>query len=207
MITLYGSPLSSASRCIWLLEEIGVPYELKAVDMPNKEHKSPAFLKINPNGKVPAMVDGNVTLFESCAINLYLADAYKKDLLGKSVAERALVNQWSIWVLTELQTPIIDIYIQKFFVPAEHINQKLIDASLAKLPNLFSILDKGLSGKKYLSGNDFTIADVNVGSIATIAPKIGIDLKEYPNLLKWVMTIAERPAHQKYVSLATNTAK
>lgn len=65
MIKLYGSPKSSAGRCVWTLEEIGVPYELIGVNMQAKEHKSPEFLAINPNGKIPAMVDGDLTLFES----------------------------------------------------------------------------------------------------------------------------------------------
>ena len=81
MITLYGSARSSAGRCLWCLEETGVAYENKNVDMRTKEHQSEAFLKINPNGKVPAMVDGETKLFESMAINFYLADKYKPELL------------------------------------------------------------------------------------------------------------------------------
>jgi glutathione S-transferase len=111
MITLYGSPRSSAGRCVWALEEAGVPYTLKEVDMRNKEHKSPEFLKINPMGKVPAMVDGDITLFESMAINYYIADNYKKELLGTNALEKGLAMQWSFWATSELQTPIIECFI------------------------------------------------------------------------------------------------
>ena len=73
MISIYGSPRSSAGRCVWAAEEAGVAYEVKAVDMRNQEHKSAEFLKLNPNGKVPAMKDGDISLFESMAINFYIA--------------------------------------------------------------------------------------------------------------------------------------
>ncbi len=170
--------------------------------MANKEHKKEAYLKINPNGKVPALVDGDITLFESCAINNYLAETYKKELLGKTAKERALATQWSYWILTELQDPIIDIYIQKFFVPDEHRNQKVIDENVAKLPGLFTILNNHLATNKYLAGNEFTVADVNVGSIVSLASNIGIDVKVYSNVLNWIMTITERPGFRKYAALA-----
>jgi glutathione S-transferase len=140
MITLYGSPKSSAGRCYWTLEEAGVPYTLKEVDMKNKEHKSPEFLKINPMGKVPAMVDGDVTLFESMAINFYIADTYKKELLGSTPGERGLAHQWSFWATSELQGPIIDIFIQKVFVPEDKRDHTIIENSLNKLPALLHIL-------------------------------------------------------------------
>ncbi len=90
MITLYGPARSSAGRCFWLLEELGLSYENKPVDMMKKEHKSDWFLKVNPNGKVPALVDGNTTLFESMAINYYLAEKYKPEFLGKTVEEKGI---------------------------------------------------------------------------------------------------------------------
>jgi glutathione S-transferase len=132
MITLYGSPRSSAGRCLWTLEETGVPYNIKDVDMRNKEHKSADFMRINPNGKVPAMVDGDVILFESMAINFYLADAYKKELLGATPAERGLVHQWSFWASSELQDPIIQVFIQKVFVPEDKRDNKVIEDNLKK---------------------------------------------------------------------------
>ena len=90
MIMLYGSVRSSAARCYWCLEEIGVAYKGVPVDMKANEHKSENFLKINPNGKVPALVDDQIQLFESMAINFYLAEKYKPSLLGSSIAEKAL---------------------------------------------------------------------------------------------------------------------
>lgn len=201
MITLYGSARSSAGRCVWALEEIGVPYTLKEVDMRNKEHKSAEFLKINPNGKVPAMVDGDLTLFESMAINYYLAEAYKKELLGKTPAEKGLVQQWSYWSIAEMQSPMIQVFIQKVFVPAERRDDKVIEENMNQIPALMSVLNNALEGKKYLVGNEFTLADLNTSSVIGIAHAIGFDMKPYSNVNAWLGAIADRPSFQKYMGM------
>lgn len=201
MITLYGLPRTSAGRCIWALEEVGTPYTLKEVDLRNKEHKSPEYLKINPNGKVPAMVDGDVTLFESMAINFYLADTYKKELLGTTPLEKGQVYQWSFWSVAELQDPIIQVLIQKVFVPADKRDNNVIEENFKKLPALLSVLDSSLAGKKFLTGNQFTLADLNTASVVSICHAIGEDLSSYPNIKTWLGAISDRPAFQKYMAL------
>lgn len=201
MITLYGSPRSSAGRCLWTLEETGVPYEMKEVDMRNKEHKSPEFLKINPNGKVPALADGELVLFESMAINFYLAEAYKKELLGSTAAEKGLVHQWSFWASSELQGPIIEVFIQKVFVPEDKRDNDVIESNMKKLPDLFNVLDSALAGKKYLVGNQFSLADLNTASVASISMAIGLDMSPYKNIMSWMGAISDRPAFQKYMAL------
>ncbi len=201
MITLYGSARSSAGRCLWTLEETGAPYTLKDVDMRNKEHKSPEFLKINPNGKVPVIVDGDVTLFESMAINFYLADAYKKELLGSTTAERGLVHQWSFWASAELQDPIIQVFIQKVFMPDDKRDNNVIEENLNKLPALLTVLNDSLNGKIYLAGNQFTLADLNTATVVSICPMIGEDLSKYPNIKGWMSAMSDRPAFQRYMNL------
>lgn len=198
MITLYGSPRSSAGRCFWTLEEIGVPYEVKELDMKNKEHKSDAFLKINPNGKIPALVDADVTLFESMAINYYLADKYKKELLGSTIAERALAMQWSFWAISELQGPVIEVFIQKVFMPEDKRDQNVIEKNMKQIPNLLNVLNSSLADRKYLTGDQFTIGDINTASVVHICPIIGVDLKGYSNIDKWLGAMSDRPAYQKY---------
>lgn len=201
MITLYGSPRTSAGRCVWALEEAGITYASQAVDMRAKEHKSADYLKINPNGKVPALKDGDVTLFESMAINFYIAETYKKELLGETAAEKGLVHQWSFWATSELQTVLIEIFIQKVFIPEDKRDLTLIENKMAQLPNLFNILNTALESKKYLVGNKFTLADLNTASVATIAGHVGFDLKPYANVNAWLAAIADRPAYQKYMGL------
>jgi glutathione S-transferase len=201
MINLYGSPRSSAGRCVWALEEAGAPYAIKDLDMKNKEHKSPEFLKINPMGKVPAMVDGDITLFESMAINYYIADTYKKELLGTTALEKGLSQQWSFWATSELQPPIIEIFIQKVFMPEDKRDHNVIEKNLKKLPELLAVLNNSLAEKKYLAGNQFTIGDINTASVVSICPMIGVDLGAFPNIKNWLGAMSERPAFQKYQAL------
>jgi glutathione S-transferase len=201
MMTLYGSPKSSAGRCVWTLEEAGAPYELKSVDMKNKEHKSEAYLKINPMGKVPAMIDGNVTLFESMAINFYIADNYKKELLGTTSLEKGLALQWSFWATSELQPPIIEIFIQKVFMPEDKRDHTIIENNLKKLPLLLSVLNTSLAGKKFLAGTEFTVGDINTASVVSICPMIGVDFTDYPHIKSWLSAIEDRPAYQRYQAI------
>ncbi len=201
MMTLYGPVKTSAGRCIWTLEEVGAQYENKNIDMRAKEHKSESFLKINPNGKVPALVDGDVCLFESMAINFYLAEKYKPELLGTTIEERAQTYQWSFWASSELQDPIIQVFIQKIFMPEDKRSQAVIDENMELLPGLFSVLDQSLANKNFLNGRAFSLADLHTASVASIAHPIGFDLSSYKNIGLWMKAISDRPAFQKYMKL------
>ena len=198
MIKIYGSAKSSAGRCIFCLEEVGVPYEIINLDFKTKEHKSPAFLAINPNGKIPALIDGKTTLFESMAINFYLADKYKPDLMGVNPEERAISYQWSFWAMSELQDPIIQVFIQKVFVPEDKRSQKIIDENMEKIPGLLTILDTALKNKTFLNGKAFTLADLNTQTVVSIAPHLGINISGYKNIDSWMKAISDRPAFVKY---------
>lgn len=201
MITIYGSPKSSSGRCFWTLEEVGVEYSNTAIDFKAKEHKSEAFLQINPNGKIPALTDGDYTIWESMAINMYLCEKYKPELLGTSPEERGQVYQWSIWSIGDLQTPLIDNFIQLVFVPEAHRDLKKIEKNLAMLPALFNTLDQALAKSKYLAGNEFTLADLNTASVVLVSEYINYDLSEYKNLTKWFSALKDRKAFQKYQEL------
>ena len=201
MIKIYGSPKSSSGRCFWTLEEVGQSYEAKPINFKEKEHKSEDYLKINPNGKVPALEDGDYTIWESMAINMYLAEAYKPELMGKNLKERGRVYQWSIWAITDLQTPLIDIFIQLVFVPEQRRSMEIIDKAQAKLPALLSIIDEALESSKYLAGDEFTLADLNTASTVMICEAIKYDLSEYKKLMTWKSSISERAAFQKYMQL------
>ena len=201
MVEIYGSVRSSTGRCIWCLEEVGVPYQNIPVDMKNKQHKSLDFLKLNPNGKVPVLKDGSFFLYESMAINLYLAEKYKPSLFGNSTEEKALAYQWSFWAHSDLQDPLIQIFIQKVFVPEEKRDQNIIADNLEKLPRLFEILNQALTGKKYLTGSEFGIADLNVCSVVHIAGAIGFEISHFSDVSNWSQAISERPAFKKFISL------
>lgn len=201
MITIYGSPKSSSGRCFWTLEEIGQPYEAISIDFKEKEHKSADFLKINPNGKVPALKDGDFVIWESMAINMYLCEKYKPELLGTTAQSRGLNYQWSIWAGGDLQTPLIENFIQLVFVPEPHRDQKIIAKNLEKIPTLFETLDNALKNQKYLAGEEFTLADLNTASVVLLTEYISYDLSKYENVTNWFNAIKHRRAYQKYQEL------
>ncbi len=201
MIQIYGSPQSSAGRCYWTLEEAGVPYERVAVSFRDREHKAPAFLRLNPNGKVPVLVDGDLVLWESIAINRYLAEKHQPALLGTGAAERALVDQWSVWSQVDFQPPVIALFIQLVFVPEERRDPAAMDAARAKIGPLVALLNTHLEGRAYMVGAQFTLADLNVASVAKLLASLAIDLGAAPNLTTWLARTQARDAVARVAAL------
>lgn len=151
MIKLYGGQFSRASIVHWYLEEMQIPYEFVRLDMQAGEHRQPEFLAINPFGKVPTLVDGDVTLFESGAILMYLADKYAKAFTAD--ADRASANQWVLFANSTLATGVF------------------IEASRDKeLPILMGGLEQIFAHQEYILGSEFSVADVALGSMLNYIP-------------------------------------
>lgn len=202
MITIYGSHKTSAGRCYVMLEECGLSYKQIIPDMSKREHKAPEYLHINPNGKVPTLKDGNFVIWESIAINRYLAEKYKPEFLGNTIEEKSLIDQWSVWSMTELQPPMVDLLIQMVFVPADKRDQAIIEKAKSRIPDRLKILDNAIANKTYMIANQFTLADLNLASVAKIGLSLGYDYKEYPNLTRWLMNIKERESFRKVSAMA-----
>lgn len=205
MIKIYGTPRSSAGRCYLLLEEAGVPYEAVPLDMmEKKEHKEEAYLKLNPNGKVPCLIDGKFVIWESLAINTYIAEKYKPELLGKTPEERGSIQQWSLWALLEVQPPLVDILIQKMFTPEDKKDPSKIAKAGEKIPLMMKILDQQLRGKTYLLGDRMTLADFNVASVVNIAYGLEFKVDQHEHVAAWMARMRERPSFKKFVEKRKN---
>ncbi|MBI3769958.1 MAG: glutathione S-transferase family protein [Deltaproteobacteria bacterium] len=194
MIKLYGVPMSRAMRAMWMLEELGLPYERVKVDFADGGTRKPDYLKINPNGHIPALQDGDVTLFESMAINLYLARKYDQGLWPKTVADEGRAFQWSVWAMTELEEPVITALLHRVFLPAAQRDAKKADDAAERFKTPLAVLNGALAGRTYLTGSVFTVADLNVASVVSIAPMCGIDLAPAPNVQAWFQRCSARPA-------------
>ena len=186
MITFYGSPMSSAARTRWMLEEVAVPYEYKRINLRAGENKTPEFLAISPGGKIPALCDGTLTLTESMAINFYLAETYGKGLMPADVAERAHVYQWSFWAISNVQPLLLTILHNVMLLPEAERSPQAADAARQQLIPYFRQLDGALQGTEYLVGNRFTVADLNVASVIGLAGMLGVDVTAHPNLQAWL---------------------
>ena len=186
--------MSTASRCMWMLEEVGQPYEMAPVSIKEGENKTPAYLALNPNGKVPTLVDGAFILWESAAINEYLAEKYLPALLGATIEERALNNQWCYWASLYPSSAADAIYLQ--------IRNGAPDpAILAKETERFNgymvILETHLKDRTYMIGDSFQIADLHVASVLSFATMLKISLDAFPNTSAWMQRVVTRPASTK----------
>ena len=194
MIKLYGSSMSRAGRSLWALEEAGVKFEQVTVG----ETRTPEYLKINPNGHVPALDDNGTTIWESMAVNLYVAEKYgKAPLWPSSVEGHGACSQWSLWAMTEIETPMINIFMHRLMLPAEQRDEKVALAGIETLKAPFKVIDDQLRKSEYLLGNEFTIADLNVASVMSITQYLQLDLSAIPAAQKWLQKCVERPANQR----------
>jgi glutathione S-transferase len=193
MLKLYGVPRSRAMRSLWMLEELGVPYENVGVDFITGT-KSPDFKQLNPNGHIPVLQDGDLVLWESLAINLYLARKYDKGLWPKTVEDEGRAYQWSLWAMTEAEEPLLTVLLNRVFFPQEQRDAKKADEGAARFAKPLGVLDGALAGRDYLLGSTFTVADLNVASVLTWAPMAKLDLSTAPRAAAWLGRCTARPA-------------
>jgi glutathione S-transferase len=200
MIKLYGIPRSRAIRVLWMLEELGVPYENVKVDFIDDVRK-PEYLKINPNAHIPALQDGDLTLWESLAINLYLARKYDKGLWPKTLEDEGRAYQWSIWAMTELEEPLLTAASNRVFLPEAERDAKKADDAAERVKKPVGVLEGALKDRQWLAGDSFTVADVNVASILVWARLARIDLSDAPKAQAWLGRAAGRPAFKRVLEL------
>lgn len=194
-VKIYGPAASRAARALWIVHELGIPFEHVPIEM--KDLKSPDYLKVNPNGKVPALVDGDFKLFESMAINLYLASKYGKDgFFPASAEDQALCYQWSFWGMTEVEKSLLTILIDKFMTPPDKRKPEAVAEAEKALPKPLGVLNAALDGRDYLLGASFTVADLNLAAICSWAKPIKLDFAPYPRAGAWLDRCLGRPAYK-----------
>ena len=197
MIKLYGISASRAFRPMWLMEEIGLDYELIPVDFRKGENWTEDYLAINPNGKIPTLIDDDLVLYESMAINLYLAKQYGGSLYPDSPAQEALTNMWSYWVMTEVEYSLLTILLNTRLLPEEQRKPERIERNLLVLEKPFSVLNDALEGKTFLIEETFCIADLNVAAVISWCRPARVNLKRWPNMKDWLERCISRPAFKK----------
>jgi glutathione S-transferase len=196
MTKLHGTSRSRSARSLWALEELGVAYEHNP--MPTTDAKSAAHLKLNPNGHVPVLEDDGVVLWESMAINLYLADKYGKNSLWPADAGgRAEAYKWSFWAMTEVEPHLLTILRNRVMAPPENRDEKAAQAAVEALKAPLNALEGSLKGKEYLLGKNFTIADLNVAAVMSWIPMMKLDLSSTPTVAAWLQKCLGREANKK----------
>jgi glutathione S-transferase len=195
-LTLYGISGSRAQRSLWALEEIGLDYEQVVVDF-MKGSKTSEYLAINPNGRIPALVDGELTMSESMAINLYLAKTYGGDLYPANAKDEALTWQWSVWGISEIEHLQMQIVVQKLFTPEDKRNDKVIASAEKQLARPLAVLDAALENRDWLVGSAFSIADLNVSGVMLLLKMVKFDYSNFTNVKRWADACYSRPSLAK----------
>ena len=125
-LTIYGAAASRTSRVLWLAKELGLQYEHVPVNNRNGDTRKPEHLKLNPNGHVPVIKDDDLILWESLAINNYLAKKHGGPLAPANLKEEAQINMWSMWALTELEPPGVQMLMHTLFLPEDKRNPAVL---------------------------------------------------------------------------------
>jgi glutathione S-transferase len=194
-LKIYGVARSRAARVLWMAKELGLDYEHVKVDFAAGETHEPAYLALNPNGHVPVIDDQGFILWESMAINLYLAKKYNTDGLYPSrLADEARAWQWSFWGMTEVERPVLTAMMNRAVYPEDKRDSAAADAAEKTLAPPLGVLDSVLGRTPYLVGDHFTVADLNVASILAWARPAQIDMSAFPKVAEWLRICAERPA-------------
>jgi glutathione S-transferase len=201
-LRIYGIARTRAYRALWVAMELGLDFEHLPIEIGDAGARSPEFLAINPNGRLPVIVDDNFVLFESLAITLYLAKKHSAGKLYPGTLEgEARAWQWSFWAIAEVDRGVNIWSLHAVRLPPNERDAALRDEALKVIAAPFAVLDTALSKTPYLLGSNFTVADLNVAAVVSRA--IDMDLSATPNLKAWLTRCLDRPAAQAALALKT----
>lgn len=196
MIDLYTAATPNGWKASIALEELELPYEVHALDLAAKEQKSPSFLKINPNGRIPAIVDrdeDNFAIFESGALLIYLAEKTGK-LLPMNFKKRSVVIQWLMFQMGGIGPMQGQANVFYRYFP-EKI-QAVIDRYQHETKRLYQVLETQLADNEFLGG-EYSIADIANWSWVHTHAWSGIEIEDLPHLQRWLRTVGQRAAVQR----------
>ncbi|MBS0292037.1 MAG: glutathione S-transferase family protein [Proteobacteria bacterium] len=189
-ITLYYHPYSRASGTLWALEEAGVPYELKVLDLMKGEQKGPELLALNPMGKVPTLVDGDVVVTEAAAIALYLADRYAPVRLAPALEDprRGTYLRWSFFAPSVIEPAVM--------ARAGNWQVRESSAGWGNQDTMLAALHSAIAGRSFVLGDNFSMADVVLGGTLRYMMDFKL-IASTPALHAYIDRLNERPAYQR----------
>jgi glutathione S-transferase len=195
MLQLYGNPRSRAMRCLWMLEEVGEPYQLIEKSTRADDLQSAEYLRLNPNARIPTLVDGEVVLWESMAINLYLAQKYEGPMHCAGPEVLGLAAQWSFWAVLEMEALLLDLLLHRAVLPEFARDASYAERDELLLRKPLGVLNDALVGLEYLVGNSFTVADLNVASILVWGKMGRLDMSTLSEATRWLDGCLARSAY------------
>jgi glutathione S-transferase len=195
MLKLYGQYRSRAFRVAWLCKESNIPYEHVnvTINMEGATCKDPEYVALNPNARVPTIDDDGFIMWESGAINLYLAEKYKSPLWPADLKGKGRMLQWGFFIANDVEPRMITVMQHRVLFPPEKRNPQLAEEADAQLQPRLKVLDDHLAKHPYFGVNRWDMADFMVASVCYSFFAMKYDLSKVPNFQKWLMASIERP--------------
>jgi len=196
---LHHVPGSRSCRVRWLLEELGIDYELEQKGLADGSLRSEEYLAKNPQGKVPTLEDQGVIFYESGAILQYLLERHGEGRLAPAIesASRPIFLQWFHWAEATLMPPMATIMANRFVLKEEDRSETALSVGRRQLANVLRVLGVAVEGKAYLVDDEFSAADIMAAYSLTLADRVG-ELPEEPKSIHvWLAGLASRPAYQR----------
>jgi glutathione S-transferase len=183
----------NVQKVLWMLEELGTQYEREDYGRQFNNTTDEKYLSLNPNAKVPTLVDGSVTIWESNSILRYLARSNGNRFYATDAATQSRIERWMDWQLSTLDGAFLAIFREM----KNEQKSAQFAANVAALGTALGIMDKGLNGAAWIAGNDMTVADFCLGPMVGRCLAFGVALPELKDLRRWHEAVAKRPAFQK----------
>jgi len=198
MMKIHHAPNTRSVRAVWLLEELGIPYELEMHKLGDPAMRSPEYRKVHPMGRVPALEDGDVTIFESGAIVEYVLARHGDGRMRPAVdaPEFPAYLQWLHYAEGMIMPPVNIIVVETILLPPERRNDANVARATKLLGQMLSAVDAQMEGREYLAG-EFSGADIMTGHACTVSRRLGADVSDKPNVEAYIERCNARPALQK----------
>ena len=199
---IHHAPNTRSVRAVWLLEELGIPYELEMHKLGDPAMRSPEYRKVHPMGRVPALEDGDVTIFESGAIVEYVLARQGDGRMRPEVdaPEFPAYLQWLHYAEGMIMPPVNIIVVETILLPPERRNDANVARATKLLGQMLSAVDAHMEGREYLAG-EFSGADIMTGHACTVSRRLGADVSDKPNVEAYIERCNARPAMQKAWSI------
>lgn len=203
MLKLYGQYRSRAFRVAWMCKESDIPYEHVnvTINVEGATCKQPSYVALNPNARVPTIDDDGFVMWESGAINFYLAEKYRSPLWPADLKAKGRAYQWAFFIANDVEPHMITVMQNRVMFAPEKRDAALADAADARLQPRLKVLDEHLAKNRYFGIERWDMADFMVASVCFSFTVMKYDLSKYPHFQKWLTASIERPKAKEAIAL------
>jgi glutathione S-transferase len=195
MLKIYGQARSRTFRVIWLCTESKIQFEHDPVSIhiPDATAKADWYRKLNPNARIPTIDDDGFVMWESAAINLYLARKYKSPLWPATVQGEGRALQWAFFIANDVEPPMTTVFQNNFVFPPEKRDAAMSAEADTRLQPKLDVLEKHLAANKFFGNDRWDLSDFMVASVTYSLSIMNYDMAKYPKFAAWLRDCLERP--------------